>query len=185
MERLPGEDTLRKSSSFALAALLTLAGSAWARTPDGQPPSVETVCDAEVGAAFGLCNAYCEAMDCDSPNHRASDRACQVVGENFTERTGRPLPCQVTCPCVGQLPIFTDVIEGTEPVASCIIVDQVIFVADEAENELARIFTGPPGRCTDFSGAGVDLTPTEVQICRVALRAASEVLNGVPCTTPE
>ena len=64
------------------AGALTLVASAPAGaqpmelgTPDGQPPSMETVCDGQSGAAFGLCNAYCEAMDCDSPDPQASPQA--------------------------------------------------------------------------------------------------------------
>ena len=51
----------------SLAALLvTLHPQALsAKTPDGVPPSQETVCSGLTGAAFGLCNAYCEAQDCD------------------------------------------------------------------------------------------------------------------------
>ena len=53
----------------AATAIVGLAGirspnAAWGRgTPDGMPPSQETVCDGLSGAAFGLCNAFCEAQD--------------------------------------------------------------------------------------------------------------------------
>ncbi|MCP4264386.1 MAG: hypothetical protein GY777_02225 [Candidatus Brocadiaceae bacterium] len=37
-----------------------------------------TVCDDLKGKAYGLCNAYCEALDCDwDPN--ASGRACEAL----------------------------------------------------------------------------------------------------------
>lgn len=58
----------------------------------------EDVCDDVSGAAYGLCTAYCEAMDCDAsdggPN--ASDNACQRVSDNFNRITGEGLPCE-TC----------------------------------------------------------------------------------------
>jgi len=77
-------------------------------TPDGDPPSVETVCDGEFGRAFGLCSAYCEAMDCDlandgdpntSPN--ASNTACGNIRDKYMRVTGEDLPCEQSwvCPC--------------------------------------------------------------------------------------
>ena len=61
---------MKASHTFAFALLLigTVTGTALAKTPDGVPPSLETVCDAETGAAYGLCTAYCEAMDCAVPH---------------------------------------------------------------------------------------------------------------------
>lgn len=55
----------------------------------------ESVCDGEVGAAFGLCNAYCEAMDCDSDDVQASDRACDKVYNKFVNITGVEMPCEI------------------------------------------------------------------------------------------
>jgi len=70
------------------------------------PPSLETVCDTETGAAFGWCNAYCEAMDCELANDsdpltepHASANACDKVRTKFQQSTGRDMPCEVSCPC--------------------------------------------------------------------------------------
>ncbi len=64
----------------------------YSSTPDGETPAVEHVCDDYSGAAFGLCNAYCEAMDCDDdPN--ADQEACDKLEDKFTARTGRDIPC--------------------------------------------------------------------------------------------
>jgi len=91
-------------SVAALAALS--AAPAAAQTPDGLPPALETVCDGETGAAFGWCNAYCEAMDCELANDndpatepKASATACSKVRTKFQQATGRDLPCEVSCPC--------------------------------------------------------------------------------------
>jgi hypothetical protein len=65
-----------------------------ALTPDGQKQAEKTVCDNEAGAAFGLCNAYCKAMDCDSENTNASKKACQKKKEKFFQLTGRYPPCE-------------------------------------------------------------------------------------------
>lgn len=67
---------MKRALAFLLCGCLAPWSAALAKTPDGRTPAEETVCDGEVGAAYGLCNAYCEAMDCDDPNHRASDQGC-------------------------------------------------------------------------------------------------------------
>jgi hypothetical protein len=100
-----------------LALLLLCTGAALAQTPDA--------CDGETGAAYGLCNAYCEAMDCDSDNAQASETACGKVKAKFTNITGRTsLPCEappVICPCndpaVNQP--FADTAAGQREVLYC------------------------------------------------------------------
>lgn len=65
-----------------------------APTPDGQTPAEESVCDGLSGAAFGLCNAYCEAQDCDV-HERPS---CEQLRRNFEKHTGQTLfPCDPFC----------------------------------------------------------------------------------------
>jgi len=86
-------------------------------TPDGLPPSVETICDGQTGAAFGLCNAYCEAMDCDSANPQASQKACDRVYANFEKHTGGPPPC--TCPCNNVIPGYLEALNGDFGLAQC------------------------------------------------------------------
>ena len=78
--------SLRTIAAF-FAALLAIA-AVHAQTPDGMTPAEETVCDVYSGAAFGLCNAYCEAMDCGHPEQAASPRACERVLSNFEKITG-------------------------------------------------------------------------------------------------
>ena len=81
---------------FAVGAIL-LSGTLYAQTPDGETPANEGICDSESGAAYGLCNAYCEAMDCDSENSQASEVACLKVEDKWIKITGREyLPCD--CP---------------------------------------------------------------------------------------
>jgi hypothetical protein len=55
---------------------------------------IPDVCAAEEGAAYGLCNAYCEAMDCDSDTFKASDKACIKIYNKFVEYTGQEPPCE-------------------------------------------------------------------------------------------
>jgi hypothetical protein len=64
---------------FALSLAIWVAPVA-ALTPDGEPPSVETFCDDNfAGRLRGLCNAFCEAMDCDSLDAKASMKACITI----------------------------------------------------------------------------------------------------------
>lgn len=82
---------------IAAAALFLLAAAlqtSSAKTPDGMPPSEEEVCSDLQGAAFGLCNAYCEAQDCDV-HERPS---CAVLRRNFERLTGSSVfPCDASC----------------------------------------------------------------------------------------
>jgi len=46
--------------------------------------------------AFGICNAYCEGVDCDAANPRGSSRACKRLARKFARSTGgAPLPCEL------------------------------------------------------------------------------------------
>jgi len=102
-----------------LCFLLTFAGAAAAKTPDGSPPSQETVCDGQTGAAYGLCTAFCEAMDCDSDDPQASQTACDKVGAKFLTITGQAPPCVVTCPCVEEMPDFIEALNGQFGLTRC------------------------------------------------------------------
>jgi hypothetical protein len=65
-------------------------------TPDGLPPSEETICDLYDGQASGLCVAFCEAKDCDIQYHKS----CDQIKENWIKVTGETtLPCEHRCPC--------------------------------------------------------------------------------------
>ncbi len=73
--------SLRLLLAGVLFTILIFAPAVMAETPDGQTPAEESVCDGFglTGKAWGLCNAYCEAMDCDDANPQASEQACQRV----------------------------------------------------------------------------------------------------------
>jgi hypothetical protein len=103
----------------ALIFALTLVGAsiAVAQTPDGQPPSIEDPCKFEKGAAYGLCNAYCAAMDCSSANPAASPAACQKVRNKYTQLTGNEIPCELPCICL-VIPGFAEATEG--PGIACV-----------------------------------------------------------------
>lgn len=84
---------MNKLVSSTLTAMLLCAGTiSYAQTPDGQTPAIETGCDGQSGAAFGLCNAYCEPMDCDGDLPQASDWACERIRADFIKITGSDVP---------------------------------------------------------------------------------------------
>ncbi|MEE8526096.1 MAG: hypothetical protein V3T72_19330 [Thermoanaerobaculia bacterium] len=85
---------MRKELVVFLFLLVACTGAAWAQTPDGETPSEETDCDGLPGPLFGLCNAYCEAMDCDT-GANASDPACERVLANYHRHSGGADP-----PCI-------------------------------------------------------------------------------------
>lgn len=122
--------------TLCFALLVLCAGAALAQgTPDLMTPAQETVCNSETGAAFGLCNAYCEAMDCESANPQASATACSKVKTKFTNITGHALPCETcpppppgtTCPCVDAFADFNTVLNGT----ALLCVENGTFIAKQ------------------------------------------------------
>ena len=83
--------------SFVVTLCIFLVGPLFAETPDGTPPSQESVCTGLSGKAFGLCNAYCEAQDCDV-NPKSS---CETLRDIFEDLTGSPIfPCDKIPSCV-------------------------------------------------------------------------------------
>jgi hypothetical protein len=97
----------RLIAACVLALVVALAGTALTKTPDKQPPSTETACTGLFGAARGLCNAYCQAQDCDV-HERPS---CANLRKQFQKQTGSAkFPCdRVACgqsapTCDGECP---------------------------------------------------------------------------------
>ena len=78
---------MNKFSRFltALAATLVLMAAAPGAPALAQGMADDSACVTAglLGEEFGLCNAYCEAMDCDGDNPQASAKACGKVKEKF------------------------------------------------------------------------------------------------------
>ncbi|HWN45442.1 MAG TPA: hypothetical protein VNW71_24665 [Thermoanaerobaculia bacterium] len=168
---------------LALALLCALAPAS-AKTPDGQTPSEETICDGQIGAAYGLCNAYCEAMDCESPAPHASLTACTRVLNNFMKHTGEMPPCAATCPCPEELPLFAAFVDGTQPIDECIATPETISVT-AADMQFSIVVSATEGVCSDNGlPPFVPLTEAEAQVCRLLLRDTA-FAQGVSCVPPE
>ncbi len=100
---------LRHTTLCAVVVVLTVIG-AYAQTPDDD-------CYGLDDNAWGLCNAYCYAMDCDG-DRNASGRDCARVAWNFSRATGaKIMPCETpqdqpgpptgSCPCNFDLQFWT------------------------------------------------------------------------------
>ena len=174
--------------TLMLALLLICAGTgaALAQTPDGEPPSEETVCDGESGAAYGLCNAYCEAMDCESEEPAASATACGKVRTKFENITGRDVPCeQSSCPCAS-IPFYNTVLAEAnycyEAPGSYIVLS--VFAADEEFNPPYDVAYADSSRCISDPIFGsfivLPVTPEESAACVQLEREAAASL-GLTC----
>ena len=96
----------------------------------GQALADEESCEGLVGAAYGLCNAYCNSLNCESGEQQASERACQAVRDNYYKRTGEELTCLEETPSAGvPCPCFT----AEELIKA--FADDVCFILDSYNSE--------------------------------------------------
>lgn len=174
---------------FAFLLLCTGAGAALASTPDGQTPAEETVCNGETGAAYGLCNAYCEAMDCESDNPSASATACSRVRTKFQNITGRDLPCENTCPCnTPAFPTFSGIVAGQVELDQCFTdpifgsQDGIAVANDGVYLSVSLLNAENSWDCGD-PGQTLHLTPAEGLYCAQLLEQAANAQN-LTCVAP-
>jgi hypothetical protein len=87
------------SVCLMIGLALAIVPASYAQTADGETPAVEDVCSEAglSGKAYGLCNAYCEAMDCDAAEPQANANACDRVYTKIVDATGGGFP-----PCADQ-----------------------------------------------------------------------------------
>ncbi|WP_083928402.1 FG-GAP repeat domain-containing protein [Marinobacterium rhizophilum] len=97
---------VRKSTALVAKGIscFLFLGLTFAHPSVGAPPSAlssrtEAVCDVDQGTSrYGLCNAYCEALDCDSEAPTASAKACDRILSSYTRKSkGLAPPCVDTC----------------------------------------------------------------------------------------
>ena len=87
---------MRKFNVFNLIFVLAVALSFFLVL--NSDSRAQSACDGESGAAYGLCNAYCEAMDCDGAP-QASQNACDKVASKYTNIAGLTMPCEAVSEC--------------------------------------------------------------------------------------
>jgi hypothetical protein len=61
----------------------------------------QSACDGAdlVGAAYGACHRYCDALDCEAPNPHGNAQSCEQALDRFFDLTGNFPPCMSACPC--------------------------------------------------------------------------------------
>ena len=162
--------------TLTLALLLVCTSAVLAQTPDGETPAEETVCDGESGAAYGLCNAYCEAMDCESDEPHASETACSKVADKFAQITGRDVPCVNACPC--GLTVGPDVVTSC---SSGSFTDGVLLNLRSGGQFFAGTTDGIQWSCGGRPSPPLTpITPEEGQLCvQVLVQQANN--QGVTC----
>ena len=189
-------------TALSLSLLILFAGAAAAQTPDGETPAEELLCDKENGAAFGLCNAYWEAMDCHLADDgdpltepAASEQACTKVGSKFKNITGRDVPCQaaVECSCfkpanwsdadLGSIWAYF-ASAGQESADTTYSDDGTLQKLVESPDDFSVLGAAVDGstlECQVFSGTDSSpiltksITPDEVGVCRELLATAAGV----------
>ena len=80
-----------------LGLVVALGSTAFAQTQDEETPAEELICEGLEGAAFGLCNEYCEAQDC---NPFDPTKSCSQLLRNYQKNTGYLVPsnaCAQVC----------------------------------------------------------------------------------------
>jgi hypothetical protein len=104
---------------FLALTLILIPTAAEAQTPDGLTPAQETYCDKYSGRAYGICNAWYEAMDCGSSDPtKASQVACEKLWatlDNLGVDTSPSGDSTIPCPCFGDL---DTVFNGDTPTCS-------------------------------------------------------------------
>ena len=103
---------------FIALTLILIPTTVGAQTPDGLTPAVEDFCSQMglTGRAYGICNAYAQAMDCDTGQNRASSQACENLKTKFESlvtpdsSSSTSGGTATTCPCYSDLSLvgFTE-----------------------------------------------------------------------------
>lgn len=179
---------------------------------DGLPPSEETVCDAlnadgVTPGLFGLCNAYCEAKDCDEYPEGEEPRSCNRLLANYERRAGDSdpvMPCLAdpgpTCPCwtPGEFADGGDVLsadtsfcidDGPDPIF--VGVDRVVY---DDGTDMITFTAGEGGHPDFFNQDGCEYVNTltdkmvqlltdedETAVCRADVDALIAADFGLPC----
>ena len=86
-----------KKYLIGLVTLVFIIAMGWIIEGPSQVLAQVSDCDGETGAAYGLCTAYCEAMDCENVGvGDPTDGACEKLFQKYFDKTGDVPPCD---PC--------------------------------------------------------------------------------------
>lgn len=116
-------------------------------------------------------------------HHGGSD--CDRVEHEFEQMTGRPLPCEIDCPCVKQFPLFAGLVNGSVTAQNCIADTQTLSVGTpQGTFVLVNNGATPPFCSMNLVAPFLTLTPAEATACRNLLNQAATAQNVV-CMAPE
>lgn len=169
------------------------------QTPDNLTPSMEDICDQDTitGASWGLCNAYCEAMDCELANDddpatepKASAVACDKVGGKYTQLMGEDPPCETApsdCPCAA-MEVYADAFGNAE---KCFDYESMVMLTS-SPNETIAVAAVPLLPDVPVCGSGLgfeepvweflEISSDDANTCMADLRARAAEL-GLICET--
>lgn len=153
-----------------------------AKTKDGVTPAAESVCDELKGGTpglFGLCNAYCEARDCDDPLVDCGASGEEILASyDSKRRPGDPdMPClveAVSCPCFGE----ADILELSGPYQLCFVDYRGLLTAIYSGGVSLRVISGASPKC--YNGSMLETTQDESAACSSLLTTA---MNANGCVT--
>jgi hypothetical protein len=130
------------------------------------------------GDGNGDCNG-----DCGGDHHDESD--CEEAQHDFEEETGRPMPCQISCPCTAQFPLFAGLANGSITAQACIASTLIISITTP-QGTFAIVNNGasPPFCSVNAVAPFLTLTAAEATACRDLLNKVATAQNIV-CVAPE
>lgn len=150
----------------------------------GGARALEDECAGQVGRAYGLCNAFCTAQDCDEAFYDDEGniiKSCAKIKENYEDATGlASLPCEaapVTCPCFGSSvlppvgpPGTTNSLIGTVDVSLDFRIGAFTF--------LEATINGADSSCALQAATTNGITAEEAQACYDNIITVSTDSNG-------
>ncbi len=150
--------------------------------PSAPVPLTDSVdaCYGQEGAAFGLCVAYCEALDCDGSNPLSTPKACAVLERIYAQVTHSVPPC--LCPCVNEAEDFVEALNGDFGLDECFFfgeegVSNSTFIStDDGRFFGGENFQDEIGFCGFAFGTGDTLfiDPAAADKCVVLVERAAE-----------
>lgn len=175
-----------------------------AQTADGQTPAQESICDGLPGAQKGLCNAYCEAMDCNlGADASAPPKACDKLRGNLQKITGNEnasFPCDCPEACVKLINNYVTNINATPTICQYYpslnengfnFVDYYAVTATNPNIEYNRIFisrnSAGEAACVAYDtirqvpSVNINLRPDQVNVCQARMR---QLVNSCNNTDP-
>lgn len=158
---------------FLALTLILFPSTIAAQTPDGKtPPAEEGACNDLTGKAYGICNAYYQAMDCEYTYTKASLQACGNLQEKYEDASSSS-EIATLCPCFGDLAQ-----EGFTQNSTCSNGENVALIVDSSTSFLmAQAGATSSFMGCDFNGVTQEPIPSnEAMTCVNMITAFCEAI---------